>query len=34
MKKAMQENASLIFVTSETLSRMFAAKKDYLVKQV
>lgn len=34
MKKAMQENSSLIYVSSETLSRMFAAKKDNLVKQV
>jgi len=34
MKKAMQENSSLVYVSSETLSRLFAAKKDNLVKQV
>lgn len=34
IKKAMQANSSLVYVSSETLSRMFAAKKDHLVKQV
>lgn len=34
IKKAMQANSNLVYVSSETLSRMFMAKKDFLVKQV